>query len=419
MRRNKPQRLFASALLLAMSTFASEASAANWVMLQGTEEGREETVFQPFGFIQPSYEIVFADPVEGLTGEVLEPYNGRPAVFNVVGANDATSTFRLTRVRVAARGTIPQTDRRLNYFVMLAAGQNALVGDNGVVLVDASLTYNAPWFRLRLGQFKLPLLDETTEAVPLTGDIINFSNTVLRLLFERPLVNGQFVGQAYAYRDMGAMIFDAHKVGELELSYAGYVTNGQMSQVDMNDGVDVGGWAQAAWLLDDKQFAGEREELAAYGFGMSGMRNDGVTEVRRTRAGGGIQFRKSKLRLRTEGVWARGAIPAGATPAFQGEPVTVLDGDAWGATALGSYRILPWFEVNAAFHTLRLAPGEGATSRDFFEAVGGAQFIVSPRARLMVNGIYAWAEAPEGNENVLRILETTAPRLVMQATVAF
>lgn len=415
----KAGRLVRVWLALVSTLVASDALAANWPMIQGTEEGRPETAFQPFGFIQPTYEAVFADPVEGLEGAALQEFNGRVAAFNTVGRGDSTSSFRLTRVRVAARGTLPDTDRKLNYFVMLAAGQNALVGDEGVVLVDASMTYNTPWFRLRAGQFKLPTLDETNEAVPLTGDIIKFSNVAERLLFERPLQNGEFSGRAYAYRDLGVMAFDAHKVGEVELGYAAWVSNGAMSQVDVGDGVDVGAWAQAAWLLDNRQNHIERDELALYGFGMTGDRDDGLEVVQRTRAGGGIQLRKKALRLRTEGVFARGAVPAGATPPFAGEPVGVLDGDAWGATALASYRVVDALELNTSFHYLNLAPGEGPAERNLYEAVFGTQLLVSPKARLMLNAILPWGDAPEGSADATRILDTFAPRVVVQGTLAF
>lgn len=412
-------RCWGPAWLALGSLFLGDAAlAANWPMIQGTEEGREETAVQVFGFVQPTFETVLADPVEGLEAAPLQPYNGRVAVFNTVGRGDATQTFRVQRARLAVRGTIPGTDRAVNYFVMVGAGQNAVVGDAGAVLFDASVTYNTPWVRVRAGQFKLPTLDEATEATPLTGDFVRFSNVVDRLLFERPWVEGAFSGRAYGFRDLGVQLFDAHDLGGIELSYAGWATNGAASQVDVGDGVDVGAWAQAAWLLDARRFHPERDELAVYGFGLTGVRDDGESEVRRTRAGGGLQLRKSTWRLRLEGAWGRGAIPSGAAPPFAGQAVGVLQGDAWGATSLVGWRLLPWLEANLGANHLRLAPGEVAERR-LTEIAAGAQFVATPKARLLVNGVYPMASAPVGNADTARILETYAPRIVVQGTVAF
>ncbi|MEZ4458557.1 MAG: hypothetical protein R3E66_02290 [bacterium] len=401
------------------SLVPNPAFAATWTMLQGTEEGRPETAFQPFGFIQPSYEQVFAEPVEGLASEALQPYNGRVAVFNTVGPEDSEVSFRVTRARLAARGTIPETDGAVNYFIMLAAGQNALVGDNGVALTDASITYNAPWFRLRAGQFKIPMIDESLEAVPISGDAIKFSNVTERLLFERPLVGGQFTGQAYGFRDLGVMAFDSHKVGDFELSYATWLTNGGAGAVNVGDGLDVGVWSQGAWLLDDRRFHPERDELALYAFATTGERNDTVETRQRTRLGGGIQYRQHGVRLRVEGVFAHGVIPGGATPPFRGEPVGLLDGDAWGITFLSGYRIVSWFEVNAGANQLRTAVGRGADARVFNEVVLGAQLFASAKAKLMLNGIVPWIQADEAGPDAKRILDTAAPRVVVQGTIAF
>ncbi len=400
-------------------SITSEASAANWPILQGTEEGREEVAIEPFGFLQPSFEAVFADEVNGLTSAGLSPFNGRVAVFNTLGPNDSTSTFRIARARLGVRGTIPKTDRSVNYMVTIDAGQNALVDGDGAVLVDASATYSTPWTRIRVGQFKLPLLDETTEAFHVTTDIIRFSNVADRLFFERPVVDGVFTGNAYAFRDVGVEVFDAIPMGSSELGYAAYVTNGHMGSVDIGDGFDVGGWLQWAILLDDRRTHPERDELAIYGFAMTGNRDLGSETVRRTRVGGGIQVRKDKLRVRTEGAFGRGAIPQGSSPPFRGQPVGVLDGDAMGATLLAAYRLTSWFEVDASGHALFLAPGEGGAERDLYEAVLGLQFFASPKAKIAVNGVLPVSIAPEGSDDVNLILDSAAPRVVVQATLAF
>lgn len=407
------------AAVLLVSFGSSNAVAANWPMLQGTEEGRAETALQPFGFIQPSYEVVFADPVSGLESPDYSPYNGDVAAFNTLGPGDETATFRLSRARVGLRGTIPETERRVNYLMTIGAGQNALVGDAGAVLVDASATLNTPWFRVRAGQFKLPLVDEATESVLMTLDTVKFSNVVETLLFERPYSNGAFSGQAYGFRDLGVMVFDAHLVDKLELSYAFWITNGQMNHVDVNDGVDVGVWTQVSWLLDEQRFKPERDEISFYAFGLTGDRYDDTTTAKaRTRAGMGIQLRKDSVRLRTEAVYGHGAIPAGNSPPFRGQPVVAFDGDAGGVTALVGYRMLKWLELDASFHHLRLFADSGSDSLRS-EAVLGIQAFASPKAKLTLNGILPWRSVEDASADLNRILDSAAPRIVVQATIAY
>ncbi len=80
----------------------------------------------------------------------------------------------MRRVRLGLRGSVPDTDQAINYFAAVELGQNAATSD-GPALMDASVTFNSPWGpRLRAGQFKLAMMDETLEAVHVSADLIDF-----------------------------------------------------------------------------------------------------------------------------------------------------------------------------------------------------------------------------------------------------
>lgn len=400
------------------------ARATDWMMLHGTEVSSKEEAVRPVFFIQPLYQaVLFPDKVTGLQSAGLQPYEGRHAAFNVLSGDDTQSAFSVRRLRLGIRGTIPKTEGAVTYFASVDAGQNAATED-GPVLMDGSVTYSSPWGpRFRAGQFKLATMDETLEAFHITTDTIDFSVVAARLLMERAIDQGVQTGAAYAFRDVGVMLFDTVSLSnKLRLSYAVTVTNGKSRGVDEDDAKDVGGRVQFAWLPKPQQeFKPDRDELAFFAWGLEGSRHYSDTQrVDRLRAGTGVQFMWDWLRLRTEAVWAKGALPTGAAPPFPGNPVAVApDAKVWGATFLFGARVVEPLELDLGVNRLDQQYDEEAPRRIFTEAILGVQYFIDPKAKVALN--YAWRDisAPDGSADAKRIVDTVAPKLSVQGTVRF
>jgi hypothetical protein len=389
-------------------------------MIQGTEEGHEERHLAWYGFVQPLYEAILADEVTGLSG-ALEPYEGRPIAVNTLGGGDAQSTFSIRRARLGVRGLAPGAEELVNYHFSVEAGINGLTLGDGVRIADASVTLSSPWGpRLRFGQFKLPTADEAIEAVHVSADLVNYSPVVARLLSERPVTDGIVAGPAYGFRDIGVELFNAPTIGDVEIGYAAFVSNGRMGGFDFDPYVDVGGKLQLSWLLDDRQHHPERDELSLAVWGLTGKRRLEPGRVKdRHRAGTSLQFRLAPVRLRIEGLWGEGVIPGGPSPPFRGNAVGLLDDPvAYGGTLLSGVRPVSWLEGDLGLNYLRVAPG-GAAERVSWEAVMGLQFFASGSAKLAVDFALRRIEAPHAATEVQRLLDTVGPRVSVQATVRF
>lgn len=404
----------------------SPAYAADWLMLQSTERGRADQGLKVWGFAQLLGEAIIAEPVTGLSSPTLEPYNGRYASFNVLSGPSTRTSFSVRRLRLGVRGAIPETAQRVSYFVAAELGQNALTEASAVQLVDASVTFDLhEAFRVRVGQFKLPLADETLEGNPYTADMINLSNVVVALLHERQIVEGVVRPGGSGTRDLGVQLSGSPRLGFMgrpELAWALGLTNGRQGGLDDHDAKDLSGRVQLAWLLDDEPLRAERDELALYMWALSGERAVTAQEVvRRTRAGAGAQWRwRQRLRLRLEGLWAQGALIMGPRPPFPGNArAVVFDGEAWGVTGLASFRPIPKVELNLGLNRLHTLPDHGADERIGWEEVAGVQCFVHPKAKLMFNFALRQTYAPEGSADLKAILATQGPRQSLQITATF
>jgi hypothetical protein len=407
----------------ALASVSAPAQAADWLTLQSTERGREDRGVQVWGFAQILGETILADAVTGLKGANLAPYNGRLASFNVLAGDTTQTSFSVRRLRLGVRGAVPKTSQRVAYFVAAEYGQNALTEASPVKLIDASVSFDVhEALRVRVGQFKLPLADETLESNPNTADMINLSNVVLALLHERTIHEGDVFPGGSGTRDTGVQLSGAPRFGAWELSWAAGLTNGRQGALDDNDAKDVSGRLQLAWLLDERVLHPERDELAFYVWGLTGERDvTAAKRVRRTRAGGGVQWRwQDRWRVRAEGVWASGALIAGQRPPFPGSPPAVVaDGDAWGATVLAGFRPIPALELDLGINRLHTLPDGGGDERIAWEQTLGAQYFVRPQAKIMVNGMLRQTDAPQGSADVQTILATQGPRLSVQVTANF
>ena len=357
-----------AALLVAAALGASSARAAHWPMLLGTEEGRRPTALLPFGFTQLRLESTpFAEPVDG-----------RMASFNLEEPFELT----LRRARFGVRGAVPQTDGLVTYFLAFEAGQNAATRDRGVVVIDGSVSLHAiPGARIRVGQFKLPVMDETLEANPTTADFINFSPLVDQLVFEHTVVDGKLVGPGSANRDIGVQVFDSFLFGHLELSYAAMLSQGHVGGLDIDAHKDVTARVQASWLPEPAQrWSPHRDEVSAWAWRSQGGRVVDGDDVLRVRQGVGAAVHLFHTRTRLEVVGGEGALFTGAP--FPGAPAVVVpEGAAWGYA----------FDVAVGGRGSALAPFELAFGLDELHRLdGGAPFGAAPRderARVFRNAI--------------------------------
>jgi len=85
---------------------ALDAHATNWLQVQGNEPLHSDYFFKFFGFMQPTYTYIDADPISGLDG-VAVSHNGKYIVPNLVGPDlDGTKVFQFNLARLGVRGNL-------------------------------------------------------------------------------------------------------------------------------------------------------------------------------------------------------------------------------------------------------------------------------------------------------------------------
>ena len=112
----------------------SQAQAANWLMLQGTERPGQAARAKVWGFIQAQYQNDNSD-ANG-AGTYIAP--------KLIGPNlSSQSAFNVNRARVGVRGTGMPLDSNVNYFLLLEMGNNGITepGDAFAKLTDASIEW--------------------------------------------------------------------------------------------------------------------------------------------------------------------------------------------------------------------------------------------------------------------------------------
>lgn len=416
-------RLITARLLLAsLLLFAGPTLGADWLSLQGTEPEGEAGKLRLWGFVQTSYEGYVADAVTGLDGP-LAAHEGRVSSVNHVWGPSRLA-FRVNRARVAIRGHLPGTEGRVSTFNALEVGQNGLTaGPNGYQpnLVDASIALHAPehGLHLRLGKFKTPLADESMEAVFLTAATIRFSVVTARLLMERPTgPDRTLTGPVSGFRDVGAQLFGVHDLGPTQLSWAAFVSNGTPGLTDEDERKDLTGRLQLSWLPGKRRPA-RREEISGWIYGQTGHRRVEADHVtRRTRLGAGAHLRLAGWRARIEGVYANGMIFTGRKPPFAGGALSFdPDADAWGLTALLTYRIQGIYEVGVMAAHLDQDPDGGPDRRVFDEATFLLRWHPARAFTAALNVTLRRAEAPDGAPaDVQTVLDSMGPYVGLEIT---
>lgn len=411
--------LISAACTLAIAS-AGTAHAANWLMLQGTEDPAAASRAEVWGFIQAKYEKDFSDA--NAAGGYVPPKLLGPEL-------DSQDAFNINRARIGVRGTGFPIDSKINYFVLLEMGNNGIThGEGGFAkLTDASVTLNyIPGARIRAGLFKTPGAEEGLQAIHVF-DYINFTEVTNGLLLERfpntaytalpganpatgnvgPFTEAQLQGGASlnafdspigAFRDVGVQVFDAFDMGnEWELSYGAMIGNGNGIEFDNSDGE----YDKYLYLSAEKKFGGKgakAEGMKFFAWGQQGTRlldntNDGVANLRpydRDRAGVGVKYMKKPFRATVEYITADGMIFVGPDkPNFYFTNNTA-HGNGADAEASGWYAEGGWyipntkFELDVRFDTLTNLE-DRVNQYTFDKWTLGVQYHFNPKTRVTLN----------------------------------
>ena len=408
----------AGLLLASANTFAS-----NWLALQGTEPEGAEQLAKVWGFVQAQYQKDYSDP--NAAGGYIPP--------KLIGPNfDSQSAFNVNRARIGVRGVAMPLDQKINYFVLLEMGNNAITapGNSFAKLTDASVTLNyIKGARIRAGLFKYPGSEEGLQAIHVF-DYINFTWVTGQMMLERfpnrqytanvppqPLppeipLNG-FEYSVGAFRDVGIQVFDWFNVGKgWELSYAAMVGNGNGLNFSDNNSNKTLYFYGAA----EKVFGGagpRREGLKIFAWSQNGERsadltNDGThnpVDYDRDRWGFGAKYLRKGIRVTAEYLKGDGMIwQAPHNPSFglgpgQGNPNSPAGAGAYakgmGWYVEGGYRLAgtKW-EFDLRYDEYNRLDGD-RFEIDFKRTTLGVQYFFNPRVRVAVNYEFRSADAPE------------------------
>lgn len=435
------------------------AQAANWLLLQGTEEPSAAPVTKLWGFIQPQY-----SQTDGTLLDATTPFGGKPAVFNTILPDQKSeSQFQIQRARIGVRGQNFPLNSKINYFILAEFGNNGITAGGGgsARLTDASVTLNyIPGVRVRAGQFKYPGSEEGLQAIHVF-DYINFTNVSDQLLLERffdrdgtpactvaaggtsaTCANGPN-GPVGAFRDIGVQFFDAFQFGQFELSYAFMLGNGNGIARGDNDGdKDKYYYLSGEWIFSGK--AHRRDGVKFYVWNQDGTRKivTGGTGIQangvegsfdRKRTGLGLTLRKSIFRAAAEYVTADGMI-------FDGTDGGAVAGTANTAgTAFATFNIAPVdkadgyyvdfgvdlipdrLELDLRYDNLNRRTDTAAAERTFNTTTVGLQYFFDKKNRITFNYEFRNAEAPNlpASDNANKVLSGIDNRISLQLTSIF
>ncbi len=418
---------------------AGQASASNWLMLQGTEPAGSSEVAKLWGFIQPEYQATDGTKLKA------GPWSGQDAIFNQIGPDlDTESQFNIRRARIGVRGVGFPLDSNVNYFFLAEAGNNGITkGDGGgVKITDASVTFShIPGARVRVGQFKYPGSEEGLQAIHVF-DYINFTNVTNGLLLERYFDgDGSDTqsanspnGSVGAFRDVGVQVFDTFKRNDWEHSYALMVGNGNgIARGDNDDNKDV-----YAYWSSEKVFGGKggrREGWKMFIWSQQGKRTLTLPteqEFDRDRWGLGTTLRKDKYRAAFEYIKADGMIvngtDGGAVAGSRNNADTATaswnvatDGEADGWYAHFGYAVTPKWELDLRYDVLNRVTDVSANERQFDTWTLGAQYFLNKKTRVIFNYEIRDAEAPNlpGSAVPNQILDGIDNRVALQVLAIF
>ncbi len=462
-----------------LASAVGTAHAANWIMLQGTEAPSATPTAVVWGFLQPLYSYTDGTPLSAGT-----PFAGQKAVFNqIVPDLKSSSQFQVQRARVGVRGQNFPLNSNINYFFLAEFGNNGVNADvaGSARATDASVTFSyIPGVRVRTGLFKTPGSDEPLQAIH-TFDYINFTNVSDQMLLERffnrtgtTTAPGEVCrtsdggtaatcannpnGPVSAFRDIGVQLFDAFTFGNIELTYAAMLGNGNgINRGDNDASTEQYYYLAGEWVLGG---AGPRREgLKFFAWSQDGTRQvitggtgsqDGLggggavagtlRKFDRTRTGAGVTFRKSVYRAAAEYIKADGMIFEGTDGgAVAGTVNTGAIGPNAPGTSFASFNITPVgkadgyyldigfqvipskLELDLRYDKLNRRTDLASAERTFETTTVGLQWFFDPKTRVTFNYEFRKAEAPNlpSSNAANRILNSLDNRIGLQATAIF
>lgn len=397
-------------LLAALAYLCSQgATAANWLDLQGNEPpGAKPLTF--WGFVQPTYTYNDGGPVNGLSGAAnITAYNGQTPLFNLVAPdNEHRDQLQISRARFGARGVIPGTNEKINYFLLTEFGNNGLTRENLPVVTDASLSFHyIPNARIRAGLFKAPLGEEALQAIHVF-DYINFSAVTDNLALERfvspasttrpinvptGLAAATVVDAVGAFRDVGVQVYDSFRRDKWEYAYAVMVGNGNgINFDDNNSSLDLTARLQTAYIFGGK--GPRRQDVTAYVWAQEGKRTFGGIDYDRSRVGTGFKYVRAPFRVSGEYMQGKGMIFNGANPPFNDigtgfQPVATVglgsNNKADGFYLEGGWSINKQWELDLRYDELNRLTNSGPDERKFSTWTLGVQYFFTPAMRLTFN----------------------------------
>jgi hypothetical protein len=395
-------------VILLTTCIPLHAQASNWQQVQGNEMP-DAPLCRAFGFIQPTYTNIDAQPVNGLQGAAAV-YNGEYSALNLNWPNlQLPHQFQILHASVGARGNL--TDE-VNYLVALDAGRNGITYYRDVVLTDASLTYNfIPGARVRAGLFKLPTSEEALQTINTSFPYIYNSNAVLYLLVGLPVqstgvVNANGTSSANlssgfsGFRDWGIQVYDWFNRGKWEYSYAAMLSNGgAIDKLGDSDGrKDLTLRFQTSYLFGGQ--GPNREDVSTFVWRQEGSRLFGTQEYGLVREGFGIKYLHGNYRVTGEYLRADGMIVGGQAPPFVGQPFAVgVNEKAHGGYVEGGWRFQPQWEADFRYDILDFMTQNAANERDFATNTLGIQYFINPAAHAIFN--YEWRSMKVPNSDAI------------------
>jgi phosphate-selective porin len=390
--------------------------AANWVDVIATEPANA-SVYKPFGFVQPTYTYIDADPLAGMGGAAAST-NGQHQIQNQVGPNfENADQLQFLRAQFGLRGRL--TDK-INYFLLTDVGKNLTTVQHPLMVTDASMTFSfIPGAKIRAGLFKLPTGEEALVSNPVAYSYVYYSAVTSALVqetFYRDVAGtpagcaviagntsldcGMAVAGNNAFRDWGIQVFDSFQKNNWELGYAAMISNGNEIEniSDNNSSKDLTARLQLSYVFKGK--GPLREDANAFIWRQSGERTYGGTDYDRIREGVGFRVTKGPFRTSGEYIRADGMVAGGPNP-----PVVPASGDleppynlnlapagkADGWYLEGGWRFHPKWEIEARYDEFDRSHDDPAAQRVFRTWTLGSQYFINKTTRLTLN--YEWREA--------------------------
>ncbi|NQZ17764.1 MAG: hypothetical protein HRT44_00670 [Bdellovibrionales bacterium] len=392
--------------------FCLQAQAKDWVMLQGTEPNAEIKQRRML-FLQPQFAHTDGTPL------AAGPFQGQKGIFNLNGPEFRDeSALQIIRAFAMARGNMPGTEGKINYFGMLDFGENLKTGSERSVesptnlqLADLSVTFNyIPFARLRLGQFLAPDSNETMKAIHVY-DYVNYTNFTIFTMLDWNMPSSGDGTTANrpnhsnaGFRDIGLMLFDQFNLGSTSHTYSIMLGNGNgISRWENDDNMDIHmryrfGWdwsktCHMEWVL----------------WGVNGGRNmihNGRTQTfKRQRLGTDLELKLANWRIdvglaEADGIIFHGTFGAGQPGISNGTQIasflTLPEENATGYYAGFNYDLMKQYTFGMRYDQINYGKRVSANERIFDTFTLSTQYKFKPTSptRLMLNYEFRNAEAP-------------------------